>query len=100
MSRSTSSRKAGALPAAMGVEGLVLKPTAARYTGGRRSSWAKIKHRDTREGIIGGVPGPIPRPDVLIAGLYRGDDLVVVGRTVPLHPRQAAGLGELLRPAK
>jgi ATP-dependent DNA ligase len=30
------------LPAAMGVEGLVLKPTAARYAGGRRSSWAKI----------------------------------------------------------
>jgi hypothetical protein len=30
------------VPAAMGVEGLVLKPTAARYAGGRRSSWAKI----------------------------------------------------------
>jgi ATP-dependent DNA ligase len=30
------------LPAAMGVEGLVLKPTAARYAGGRRSSWAKV----------------------------------------------------------
>ena len=27
------------LPAAMGVEGLVLKPTAARYAGGSRSSW-------------------------------------------------------------
>jgi hypothetical protein len=50
--------------------------------------------------IIGGVLGPITRPDVVIAGLYRGDDLVVVGRTVPLDPRQAAGLGELLRPAK
>jgi ATP-dependent DNA ligase len=30
------------LPAAMGVEDLVLKPTAARYAGGRRSSWVKI----------------------------------------------------------
>ena len=30
------------LPAAIGVEGLVLKPTAARYAGGRRSSWAKV----------------------------------------------------------
>ena len=29
------------LPAAMRVEGLVLKPTAW-YAGGRRSSWAKI----------------------------------------------------------
>jgi len=30
------------LPAALGVEGLVMKPTGARYVGGRRSSWAKI----------------------------------------------------------
>jgi ATP-dependent DNA ligase len=30
------------LPATMGVEGLVLKPAAARYAGGRRSSWAKV----------------------------------------------------------
>jgi ATP-dependent DNA ligase len=88
------------LPAAMGVEGLVLKPTTARYAGGRRSSWAKIKHRDTRDVIIGGVLGPITRPDVVIAGLYRGGDLVVVGRTVPLDPRQAAELGKLLQPAK
>ena len=49
--------------------------------------------------IIGGVLGPITRPDVVIAGLYRGDDLVV-GRTVPLDPRQAAELGKLLHPAK
>jgi hypothetical protein len=49
--------------------------------------------------IIGGVLGPITRPDVVIAGLYRGDDLVIVGRTVPLHPRQAAELGKLLQPA-
>jgi ATP-dependent DNA ligase len=42
------------LPAAMGVEGLVLKPTTARYAGGSRSSWEKIKHRDTRE-VIGYV---------------------------------------------
>jgi hypothetical protein len=36
----------------------------------------------------------------VIAGLYRGDNLVIVGRTVPLHPRQAAELGKLLQPAK
>jgi hypothetical protein len=59
-----------------------------------------VKHRDTREVIIGGVLGSITRPDVVIAGLYRGDDLVVVGRTVALDPRQAAELGELLQPAE
>jgi hypothetical protein len=37
---------------------------------------------------------------VVIAGLYRGDDLVVVGRTVSLDPRQAAEIGKLLQPAK
>jgi hypothetical protein len=37
---------------------------------------------------------------VVIAGRYRGDDLVVVARTVPLRPEQSAELGELLRPAK
>jgi hypothetical protein len=59
-----------------------------------------VKHRDTREVIIGGVLGSITRPDVVIAGLYRGGDLVVVGRTVPLDPRQTAELGKLLQPAK
>ena len=59
-----------------------------------------MKHRDTREVIIGGVLGPITRPDVVIAGLYRDNDLVIVGRTVSLHPRQAAELGKLLQPAK
>jgi hypothetical protein len=59
-----------------------------------------VKHRDSREVIIGGVLGPITRPDVVIAGLFRGDDLVIVGRTVPLDPRQAAELGKLLQPAK
>jgi hypothetical protein len=49
-----------------------------------------MKHRNTREVIIGGVLGLMTRTEVVIAGLYRGDDLVVVGRTVPLHPRQAA----------
>jgi hypothetical protein len=48
--------------------------------------------------IIGGVLGPITRPHVVIAGRYCGDDLVVVGRTVPLQPRQAAELGKLLQP--
>jgi hypothetical protein len=37
--------------------------------------------------------GPISRPEVVIAGLYLGGDLVVVGRTVPLSPTQSAALG-------
>jgi hypothetical protein len=50
--------------------------------------------------IVGGVIGPIDRPEVVIAGRYRGSDLVVVGRTVPLTAKQSAELGALLRPAR
>jgi len=85
------------LPAALGVEGLVMKPTASRYVGGRRSAW--VKHRDTREVIVGGVLGPIERPEVVIAGRYRGEQLLMVGRTAPLTAEQSVALGAVLRPS-
>jgi hypothetical protein len=58
-----------------------------------------VKHRASREVIVGGVLGAINRPEVVIAGLYRGDELVVVGRTVLLSPAQSAALGAVLTPA-
>jgi ATP-dependent DNA ligase len=89
------------LPAAMGVEGLVVKGAASRYTPGRRDAWVKVKHRETREVIVGGVLGTITHPEVVIAGLYTADaELVVVGRTVALKPEQAAQLGAVLAPAR
>jgi ATP-dependent DNA ligase len=84
------------LPEAMGIEGLVVKGANTRYVGGRRE-WLKVKRRDTIEVIVGGVLGPINRPEVVVAGRYRGDDLVVVGRTVPLTTTQSAELGAMLR---
>jgi ATP dependent DNA ligase domain len=86
-----------ALPA-MGVEGLVAKGKASRYEPGRRG-WLKVRHRDTVEVIVGGVLGPIDRPEVVIAGRYRGGELGQVGRTVPLSARQSADLGSVLVPA-
>jgi ATP dependent DNA ligase domain len=87
------------LPAAMGVEGLVVKGAATRYTPGRRDAWVKVKHRETREVIVGGVLGSITHPEVVIAGLYTADgELVVVGRTVALKPEQAAQLAAVLTP--
>ncbi|WP_405065031.1 hypothetical protein OG558_24040 [Kribbella sp. NBC_01510] len=53
-----------------------------------------------REFLIGGVIGPITGPAVVIAGLHRGDDLVIVGRTVPLTPAQPAEPGAVVTPAK
>ncbi|MFC5263805.1 hypothetical protein ACFPJ1_16955 [Kribbella qitaiheensis] len=89
------------LPAAMGVEGLVVKDAASRYTPGRRDAWVKVKHRETREVIVGGVLGSISDPEVVIGGLYTTDgELVVVGRTVALKPDQAAQLAAALTAAR
>jgi hypothetical protein len=64
-----------------------------------RPQW-KVKHRETREVIVGGVLGSIHRPDVVIAGLYTtGGELVVIRRTVPLKPAQSAQVGAVLKPA-
>lgn len=50
--------------------------------------------------LVGGVLGPINRPEVVIAGRYTADgELVMVGRTVPLTAAQSAELGAVLRPA-
>jgi hypothetical protein len=46
------------------------------------------------------VLGPIERPEVVVAGLYRGDDLVIVGRTSPLNAAQSSELAAVLQPAK
>ena len=49
--------------------------------------------------VAGGVIGTLERPSQLVAGRYRDGELVVVGRTSPLSPRQAAELAAVLRPA-
>ncbi|MEU0093901.1 ATP-dependent DNA ligase [Kribbella sp. NPDC006257] len=88
------------LPAAMGIEGLVCKGAASRYTPGRRDAWLKVKHRETREVLVGGVLGSITHPEVVIAGLYTSEgELTVVGRTVALKPDQSRQLAAVLEPA-
>jgi ATP-dependent DNA ligase len=83
---------------AAGVEGLVVKGASGRYAPGRRE-WLKVKSWETTEVIAGGVIGPIERPSQLVAGLVRDGELVVVGRTSPLSPRQAEELAAVLTPA-
>ncbi|MGR4862120.1 hypothetical protein ACIPOG_00055, partial [Kriegella sp. LARHCF250] len=77
-----------------GVEGLVVKGASSRYVAGR--GWVKYKSRETVEVIAGSVIGPLARPEVLIAGRYRGEELVQVGRSVPLTPEQSAALAAVL----
>jgi ATP-dependent DNA ligase len=81
-----------------GVEGLVAKGAGTRYAPGRRE-WLKVKSWETTEVLTGGVIGPIERPSQLVAGRYRDGELVVVGRTSPLSPRQSAELAAVLTPA-
>lgn len=81
-----------------GIEGLVVKGAASRYTPGKRT-WVKVKSRETTEVLVGGVTGTLARPESVVAGLEREGELVVVGRTTPLTSQQAAELADLLDPA-
>ncbi len=83
---------------AAGVEGLVAKGATTPYRPGRRE-WLKVKSWETTEVLAGGVIGTLERPSQLVAGRYRDGELVVVGRTSPLSPRQAAELAAVLGPA-
>jgi hypothetical protein len=58
-----------------------------------------VKTRETVDVICGAVTGSLTRPEVVVAGRYRGKDLEVVGRTVPLNDHQAAELAGLLKAA-
>jgi ATP-dependent DNA ligase len=80
-----------------GLEGLVAKPTRSRYVPGR-TAWIKCKSRASHEVIVGAVIGPLRRPAALVLGRYRGDRLVIIGRTVPLSSAQAEDLGRVLAP--
>jgi ATP-dependent DNA ligase len=80
-----------------GVEGLVVKGARSRYAPGRRD-WVKVKERETREVVVGGVIGPLHRPEAVVAGLYAGTELVIVGRSTVLTDVQSRSLGALLRP--
>ena len=83
--------------APMGIEGIVSKRRSSRY--GSHGGWTKTKFRETLEGVIGAVIGPLDRPEALIVGTISDTgDLVVLGRTTALSPAQAADLGALLRP--
>jgi hypothetical protein len=48
---------------------------------------------------VGAITGTLARPLTVIAGLYRGSELVVVGRTVPLSAAQSVELVAVLTPA-
>jgi bifunctional non-homologous end joining protein LigD len=64
----------------MNLEGIISKRLSAPYRSGRTETWSKAKCRAGHEVVIGGWSGNSTNLRSLIAGVYRGDHLVHVGR--------------------
>src|ERR1700722_5467253 len=64
----------------MGFEGIVSKQLNAPYRSGRTGSWTKAKCRAGQEVVIGGWTTEAGTLRSLLAGIYRNDKLVYVGR--------------------
>lgn len=79
---------------APGSDGVVAKGAGSFYEPDRRS-WLTVGCHPAVDVVVGGVIGPMDRPEILILGRYRDDDLLPYGRTVRLTERQSAELGAL-----
>jgi bifunctional non-homologous end joining protein LigD len=64
----------------MNFEGIISKRLESPYQSGRTDTWVKAKCRIGHEVVIGGWTGGKTSVRSLIAGVYRGDHLVHVGR--------------------
>jgi bifunctional non-homologous end joining protein LigD len=64
----------------MSLEGVVSKNLSAPYRSGRSDAWTKAKCRGGQEVVIGGYSTEAGRFRSLLAGVFRGRDLVYVGR--------------------
>jgi bifunctional non-homologous end joining protein LigD len=64
----------------MDLEGIISKRLDAPYRSGRGDSWAKSKCRQGHEVVIGGWTTTGEAFRSLLAGVYRGDQLIHVGR--------------------
>ncbi len=64
----------------LGLEGIISKLQSAPYRSGRSDAWTKAKSRPEQEVVIGGWSGGKDQLRSLIAGVYRGNHLIHVGR--------------------
>jgi bifunctional non-homologous end joining protein LigD len=64
----------------MSLEGIVSKTSAAPYRSGRDGSWTKSKCRAGHEVVIGGWTETNGAFRSLLAGVYRGNHLIYVGK--------------------
>jgi bifunctional non-homologous end joining protein LigD len=67
-----------------GLEGIVAKRKSSHYQPGRSKDWLKIKTQQTDHFVVGGFTAPEGSRKyfgALLLGLYKGEDLIYVGRT-------------------
>ena len=74
----------------MGLEGIVSKQLGAPYRSGRSGGWLKTKCRAGQEVVIGGWTTEAGTVRSLLAGVYRGDEFVYVGRIGTGYGREVA----------
>src|SRR5882762_6145675 len=74
----------------MGLEGIVSKQLGSPYHSGRSGSWLKTKCRAGQEVVIGGWTTEAGTVRSLLAGVYRGDEFVYVGRIGTGYGREVA----------
>ncbi|MGC2031592.1 MAG: DNA ligase D [Steroidobacteraceae bacterium] len=74
----------------MGFEGIVSKQLNAPYRSGRTGSWTKAKCRAGQEVVIGGWTTDAGTVRSLLAGVYRNEKLVYVGRIGTGYGRRTA----------
>ena len=74
----------------MGLEGIVSKQLDAPYRSGRSGSWLKTKCRAGQEVVLGGWTTEAGTVRSLLAGVYRGDEFVYVGRIGTGYGREVA----------
>lgn len=82
----------------VGIEGVVVKGMAQRYTPGRRG-WLKVRARASAEGVVAAVTGPVSAPSTLLLGRWDAKGrLRFIARTAPLSAAARRELGALLYP--
>jgi bifunctional non-homologous end joining protein LigD len=74
----------------MGFEGIVSKQLNAPYRSGRTGSWTKAKCRAGQEVVIGGWTTEAGTVRSLLAGVFRNEKLVYVGRIGTGYGRRTA----------
>ncbi|MGP3990817.1 ATP-dependent DNA ligase [Streptomyces sp. 3N207] len=86
--------------AAVGVEGLVVKPEAGTYRPGERGGrggWEKLRSRTTHDAVIGAVTGPITLPSTLLLARWdQAGRMRLVGHSTPLPRMLRQQIGGVL----